>query len=60
MLKVNNRNTRTRYKVCSKLTIKHQNDAIINFEQVNTGWVIRKTSFRQYVVETPTLILEMF
>ena len=32
LLKVNNRNTRTRCKICSKLTIKspkrHQNDAI--------------------------------
>ena len=26
LLKVNNRNTRMRYEMCSKLTIKHQND----------------------------------
>ena len=27
LFKVNNRNTRTRCQICSKLTIKHQNDA---------------------------------
>ena len=65
MFKVNNRNTRTRCEICSKLTEKHQNDAIgrghwrrsgvfivnfeyishlasvsiVNFEQINAGWV---------------------
>ena len=31
MFKVNNRNTRTRCEICSKLTIRHQND-VLNFE----------------------------
>ena len=45
--KVNNRNTRTRSEICSKLTIKtserpqHRSDVfIVNFEQVNADWAI--------------------
>ena len=52
MFKVNNRNTRTRCEICSKLTIKisllltliifHSllNVSIVNFEQVNASWDI--------------------
>ena len=44
LLKVNNRNTRTRCEICSKLTIntperRHSSVSIVNFEQVNAGWV---------------------
>ena len=39
MFKVNNRNTSTRCEICSNLTIKTPDDAIVNFEQVNAGWV---------------------
>ena len=42
LLKVNNRNTRARCKICSKLIIKHQNNAwrhcgvfIVNFELIS-------------------------
>ena len=37
---VKNRNTRTRYEICSKLTIKTACSSvfIVNFEQVNAGW----------------------
>ena len=38
-LKVNNRNTRTRCEICSKLTIKYQNDTF-NFELVNDSLVL--------------------
>ena len=43
MFKVNNRNTRTRCEIYSKLTIKIPersiiNFAIVNFEHVMTGW----------------------
>ena len=46
MLKVNNRNTRTRREICSKLTIKTPESRlwrpsgvfIVNFEQVNADW----------------------
>ena len=47
MLKVNNRNTRTRCEIWSKLTIKTPERRyftpcssvfIVNFEQVNAGW----------------------
>ena len=47
MFKVNNRNTRARCGICSKLTIKTperryltpcSSDFMINFEQVNAGW----------------------
>ena len=47
LLKVNNRNTRTRCEICSKLTIntperrqwRRSGVFIVNFEQVNAGWV---------------------
>ena len=46
MFKVNNRNTRTRCEICSKLTIKDQDNArhrsgvlIVKFELENAGWV---------------------
>ena len=38
MLKVNNRNTRTRCEICSKLTIK-----IPVYWHVNAGWVGTKS-----------------
>ena len=48
LLKVNNRNTRTRCEICSKLTINTperrtyftpcSSVSIVNFEQVNAGW----------------------
>ena len=52
MFNVNNRNTRTRCEICSKLTVKipeqllmfllflfYSNVSIVDFEQVNAGWV---------------------
>ena len=50
MFKVNNRNTRTRCEICSKVTIKtperrqtystpSSSVSIVNFKQVNAGWV---------------------
>ena len=39
MLKVNNKNTRARCEMFSKLTIKTCSGvSIVNFEQVNAGW----------------------
>ena len=49
MFKVNNRNTRTRCEICSKLIIKTperrhcllvpcSSVSIVNFDQVNAGW----------------------
>ena len=35
IFKVNNRNTRTRFEICSKLTIKTV--STVNFEKVNAG-----------------------
>ena len=51
MFKVNNRNIRTRCKICSKLTIKIPERrhwrrsivsivSIVNFEQVNADWYV--------------------
>ena len=49
LLKGNNRNTRTRCEICSKLTIKTLGRrqwcsgvsvSIVNFEQVNVGWEV--------------------
>ena len=52
MFKVNNRNTRARCEICSKLTIKtgvfifnfkhisHLSFSFVNFEHVNAGWVV--------------------
>ena len=49
MFKVNNRNTRTRCEICSKLTkiivnFEHftlRSSVFINFEQVNVDWVAK-------------------
>ena len=47
MFKVNNRNTRTKCEICSKLTIKtperryftpYSSVFIVTFEQINAGW----------------------
>ena len=40
LLKVNNRNTRTRCEICSKLTIKipERCTGVINFEDMIAGW----------------------
>ena len=45
MLKVNNRITRKRREICSKLTIKipkikNKNVFIVDFEQVNVSWKV--------------------
>ena len=48
LLKVNNRNTRTRSEICSKLTIKtpkrrqlrHSSVSIVNFEHVIAGGLV--------------------
>ena len=40
ILKVNNRNTRTRCEVCSKLTA-YSSVSIVNVEQVNAGWGVK-------------------
>ena len=46
MFKVDNRNTTTKCKICSKLTIKSEHISqlvlvfMVNFQQVNAGWVI--------------------
>ena len=45
MFKVNNRNTRTRCEICSKLTINlflvsFEHISHLNFEQVNAGWEV--------------------
>ena len=47
MFKINNRNTRTRCEICSKLSIKtpershwrRSGVSIVNFEQLNAGWL---------------------
>ena len=42
LFKVNNRNTRTRCEICSKLTVKtperRSSVSIVDFEQVNADW----------------------
>ena len=43
MVKVNNRNTRARCEIYSKLTMKtpeRSSVSILNFEQVNAGWIV--------------------
>ena len=48
MFQVNNRNTRTMYEICSKLTIKtperrhwrHLGVFVVNIEEVNSGWAL--------------------
>ena len=57
MLEVNNRNTRPRCEMCSKLTIKiperrhftpRSSVSIVNFEHVNGGW--DKKTFRGFPI----------
>ena len=53
LLKVNNRNTTIRCEMCSKLTIKtperHRSSvSVVNFEQVNAGWVAKIIHRRIY------------
>ena len=49
MFKIDNRNTRTRCEICSKLTIRTVRLLnIVNFEQVNAGW-------DWILISTPTL-----
>ena len=57
MFKVNNRNTKARCEICSKLvslllTLNYftpcSSVSIGNFEQVNTGWVIFFTACREF------------
>ena len=52
LFKFNNRNTRKKYEIYSKLTIRHQNDvnltrfsnvSIVEFEQENVFWVWNAT-----------------
>ena len=65
MFKVNNRNTRTRSEICSKLTIKTlwtycttcSSVSIVNFEQVNAGWVPVK--YLLIVCRTATLAIAL-
>ena len=48
MFQVNNRNTRTMYEICSKLTMKtperrhwrHLGVFVVNIEEVNSGWAL--------------------
>ena len=53
MFKVNDRNTRTRCEICSKLTIKipERRVSIVNFEHVTAGWgiIISKELLRRPV-----------
>ena len=54
LLKVSNRNTRTRCKICSKLTINRvtpcSSVSIINFEHVFAGWdtILKQNFLRSY------------
>ena len=50
LLKVNNKNTRTRCEICSKLTKKDtpcSSVSIVNFEHVNADWVMSFNYFRR-------------
>ena len=56
LLQVNNRNTRPRCEICSKLTIKAppyftpcSSVSIVNFEHVNADWVMQLILLGPYV-----------
>ena len=55
MFKVNNRSTRTRCEICSKLTIK---TPIVNFEQVNADWVCKLNYLTTRFMEISVKALE--
>ena len=60
LLKLNNRNTRIRYKICSKLTIKTPKRCywrrsglfIINFEHVNADWAQPAITCSKLTIDT--------
>ena len=70
LLKVNNRNTGRKCEICSKITIKtterrhwrrtyftsSSTVSTVNFEHVNTGWVITKRYSKKYL-GTPSLVV---
>ena len=56
LLKVNNRNTKKRHEICSKLTIKTPERR--HFEQVNVSWEIVNGS--RALNETIFILQEMF
>ena len=54
-LKPNNRNTRIKCEMCSKLTIKtpeqrHSSVSIVDFEQLNVSWVMTNVPIMQKLV----------
>ena len=60
MFKVNNKNTRTICEICSKLTITYftpcSSVSIVNFEQVNGGWVNNCYSEKKQSAEAATQV----
>ena len=50
MFKVNNRDTRTRGEICSKLT-PCSSVSIVNFEWVNVGWVVISKVIKILIVQ---------
>ena len=57
MVKVNNRNTRTRCEICSKLTLNifHTLFFIVNFEQVIASWEVSKYDYASITQETKNI-----
>ena len=52
LFKVNNRNTRKRYEICSELSIQAPEQrqwcvSVVDFEQVNVGWQEYKNKRKQ-------------
>ena len=47
MFKVNNRNNRTRYQICSKLTIKTPGVFVVNFEHIS--YLVLVLTLRRYM-----------
>ena len=63
MFKVDNKNTRTKCEICSKLTIKTQelfticSVSIVNVEQVNAGWAVQQCDSMQKNLDESSLII---
>ena len=61
LFKVNNRNTRKRYEICSELSIQAPEQrqwcvSVVDFEQVNVGWQEYKNKRKQWEVAIFTIL----
>ena len=55
MFEVNIRKIRTWCEICAKLTIMTSSVSMVNFEQVNAGWVFSIKSLQQIIAHDSSI-----